>query len=158
MLEMRPLLLTFFLAILAGLASARQDIIPVPAAGARAEWVATQKKNNPKDFAARYGGIDLGDGVNEKEAETIAKLFFYSTGWSCGAVSKPKKVEDRWKSEVVYGFAATPMNPIWVNAQSGSVWQEGGDRIDDVRVLLLRSKRSRSRSTEPLTRREFQPS
>jgi hypothetical protein len=115
-----------------------------------------QKTNNLKGFAARYGGIDLADGVDEKEAEAIAKLFFYSTGFSCGVVSQPKKVGDRWKSEVTYGYAATPINPIWVDVQSGSVWQDGGDRIDDVGVLLrtAATREAEAGTGQPATRPE----
>lgn len=126
----------FLFFILAEVASAQETVIPTPAAGARADWVATRKKNDPKSFAARYGWIDVGDGVDDKESEAIAALFFYSTGSQCGVVSKPNKVGYRWKSEAALGPFATPMKPIWVDAKTGAVWQEGGDRIEDVGALL----------------------
>ncbi|MCX6952240.1 MAG: hypothetical protein NTV51_08745 [Verrucomicrobia bacterium] len=123
--------------LVAGCATTRQTVMPASIGGmSRADWVAWQKKEDPKGFAVRYGWIDVTDGVDQKEAGAIADFYFHSTGWMCGAVSEAKRVGDRWKSEFSWGYSGARINPLWVDAKTGAVWQEGGDRIHDVTSLI----------------------
>src|SRR4051794_15876530 len=95
----------------------------------RVDWVRWAKINDAKNFATRYGWINFTDGIDQGEALAIANLYFHSTGDLCGMVFEPKKVGEKWNCRFALGYAGSPQKPIWVDAKTGSVWQEGGDRI-----------------------------
>jgi hypothetical protein len=134
---MKPIVYALVLLLSFGCAAPQQLGVPESIPGLqRADWVAWQKKEDAKAFAVRYGWIDIADGVDQKEAWAISDLYFQSTGWMCGSVFEPKKIGRKWRSEFALGYEGRRSKPIWVDALTGAVWQDGGDRIDDIVALL----------------------
>ena len=111
--------------------------LPGPIDGcSRSEWIAKVKRDDPRHFAFQYGWIDQAGGIDANEAAAIANLYFRSSGVLCGAIVSQKKIGRRWRFECGIGYGGDRVQPIWVDATTGAVWQSGGERIEDIWTLL----------------------
>lgn len=69
--------------------------------------------------------VDLGDGVDRREAERIALKYFDEFHGSCGGLELSKETAKAWFFRAMVGFAAMPMPDIVVLKDGSTVSQRG---------------------------------
>ncbi|MFH1371995.1 MAG: hypothetical protein ABII09_12020 [Planctomycetota bacterium] len=76
--------------------------------------------------------INMSDGVNENEAETLADVYFCRfTPSSCGGIGRPVDKQDYWDVPVAIGYAAQPWGVIVVDKQTAKMSWEHGPTIKE---------------------------
>jgi hypothetical protein len=71
--------------------------------------------------------VDVSDGVDEREAESIAWAYFTGFVSGCGGPNRATLVDDEWIIPASLGYAGRPMeSPIRIDTKTGTVSQLGG--------------------------------
>jgi hypothetical protein len=139
--------LVFVALLISGCAT--DNVAVLPASRPVFESIVRHKRDDPKHFSFLYGWIDLSDGANAEEALAIAQLYFDNMLRLEGALVDQKRVRGNWRFQGGVGYGGTPIRPIWVDAKTGSVWQEGGERIDHIAELLRSEPNQMPEPTPP---------
>lgn len=69
--------------------------------------------------------VNVEDGINRSEAESIASAYFSGFVGACGGTDEGLLVSGEWVVPASFGMAGNPMAPIRVNAKTGAVSQLG---------------------------------
>jgi hypothetical protein len=117
----------------------------------RRKWVIEQAEGRGADsFSSDYAWVIAAKSIGSKEATQLAYLFFYSTRTMGGYFDEPVRDGDIFKltfhSELgpVVGF------PIFVDAKTGSAWQEGQkERVDMLSLIKLFIKHRKEDQKKP---------
>ena len=79
--------------------------------------------------------IEAIDGINQSEAYTIAKAFFWSNISGCGFPLEPTSERNYWVSQTLIGVAGLPGNRILIDKKTGAVtW---GDKAKSITLEEL---------------------
>jgi len=79
--------------------------------------------------ARRLNAINVEDGIDEEEADTIAEMYFEMHLGDCGGPQRPTKVGRSWTSIVNFGLLGEPLStPIKIDARTGGVQGPDGPR------------------------------
>ena len=73
----------------------------------------------------QFDRIDLADGIDAREADLLASLYFQRHVGSCGANFPAIKKGNRWHAETLAGPAGHPQPEITVHAKTGVVRMKG---------------------------------
>ena len=88
------------------------------------------------DFDALQN-VEVSDGINQSEAYTIAKAFFWSNISGCGFPDEPTSENNFWVSKTRIGYAGIPGESIFINKETGTItW---GDKTKPVTLEELRT-------------------
>ena len=91
------------------------------------------------DFDALQN-VEVSDGINQSEAYTIAKAFFWSNISGCGFPDEPTSENNFWVSKTRIGYAGIPGESIFINKETGTItW---GDKIKTVTLEELKKSKS----------------
>jgi len=87
---------------------------------------------NPSEIMSRaYSKVNLGDGVDKKEAAVLADNYFKAHISACGATSlNPIDKGNLWEIETKIGFAATPYDPIIIDKKTGKITCSRGPAVE----------------------------
>jgi hypothetical protein len=120
----------------------------------RREWVVKQAEGDGAWLFARdYEWILTSTVIAEKEATQLAYLFFYSTGTIGGYFDDPRKNAGVFMFRFHSEMGPTEGFPVFVDAKSGVVWQEGqtekSDMLALIRLFAVRRKNPPNQALEP---------
>lgn len=101
----------------------------------RKAWVRDQKKRDRSRFDAEYGSVLAAKKIEAKEAMQLGYLFFYSSGNLCGYLDNPRLTDRVWQLDFFPGFPPAGGDPVFVDAQTGEVWQAGQKKCDALALL-----------------------
>lgn len=81
-------------------------------------------RHDLEDFLAE---VDVSDGIDKREAESIASAYFSGFVGACGGPDKAALVDGEWVIPASFGYAGRRMDsPIRIDAKTGAVGQFGG--------------------------------
>jgi len=69
--------------------------------------------------------VNVDDGINQIEAESIASAYFSGFVGACGGTGEGVLVNGEWVVPASFGMAGNAMAPIRVNAKTGAISQYG---------------------------------
>lgn len=91
------------------------------------------------DFVA-LKKVDAADGINQSEAYTITKAFFWSKISGCGFPDEPTSEDSFWVSKTRIGYAGISGESIFINKETGAItW---GDKTKTVTLEELKKMKS----------------
>jgi hypothetical protein len=100
---------------------------------------ATQKRRPDPSRLERMASIDARDGIDAREASTIAGIYFETFVAEAGWTDPPARVGELWRATVRWGMNGQPRpDPIEVDARTGAVQMKGHLRLADVAELEAR--------------------
>ena len=105
----------------------------------RRNWIREQKKLDRLNFDASYSWLPAAGQIGEKEALRIAYLFFLSADGGCGGINNGVLTDGVWRFDFRPGLQPRPDFhgfPIFVDAKTGQVWQEGQKTKVDAFALI----------------------
>jgi hypothetical protein len=77
--------------------------------------------------------INISDGVDQEEAETLAHVYFWRfspTGGGSG-VFQPVDMQNYWNAPVVFGYAGQPWGSIKIDKKTARMSWEHGPVVED---------------------------
>jgi len=87
--------------------------------------------------------VEASDGINQSEAYTIAKAFFWSKISGCGFPDDSVSQNSFWVSKTRIGYAGVPGESIYINKETGTItW---GDKTKTVTLEELKKTNSNFR-------------
>jgi hypothetical protein len=114
----------------------------------RRQWVIKQAEGPGAGMFSRdYEWVLTSKSIGPKEARQLAYLFFYSIGRMGGYFDDPVAEGGRFKLRFHSELGPTEGPPVFVDARTGSAWQEGQkEKIDMLSLIRLFVE---SRKAEP---------
>ena len=77
-----------------------------------------RQETETKKLKAKLLKINVSDGINKREADTIAQAYFHKHV-GCGYYQKISDVGDYWKVEGLFGRGAQPIEGFVINKATG---------------------------------------
>jgi hypothetical protein len=98
---------------------------------------ATPYTDHARELESQMRQVVLEDGINESEANVIARSYFHRFGPGCGGVADVFEDDKFWVGRTAVGVAGIPTpEPIRIDKQTGRVtWGADDPTIDDPRKL-----------------------
>jgi hypothetical protein len=117
----------------------------------RRQWVIKQAKGPCAwMFSRDYEWVLTSKSLGPKEARQLAYLFFYSTGTVGGYFDDPVAEGSRFRLRFHSELGPTEGPPVFVDAQSGSAWQEGQkEKVDMLSLIRLFVESRKDESKTP---------
>jgi hypothetical protein len=79
-----------------------------------------------------FKDINVSDGVNEKESEVLADVYFKRFSPSaCGGIGRPVDLQDYWDVPAAIGIAGQPWGSIKIDKKTARMSWENGPTIED---------------------------
>lgn len=79
--------------------------------------------------------VEVSDGINQFEAYTIAKAFFWSNISGCGFTDEPTSENNFWVSKTRIGYAGIPVESIFINKETGTItWGDKTVALEELRA------------------------
>lgn len=86
--------------------------------------------NSSEAMKEAYSKIKLDDGIDKEEAFTLASAYFDAYISGCGAASRdPIDRGAKWEVKTVFGYAAQPYEPIFIDKKTGTITCAKGPTI-----------------------------
>ena len=82
-----------------------------------------------KKMAETYNSITLEDGIDPKEASLLADVYFTAYISGCGGTDKPVDIGHAWEIKTVFGVAAQPYAPVFIDKKTGTITCDKGPTI-----------------------------
>jgi hypothetical protein len=93
----------------------------------------TTLRNNSPEAKERmeqaYAKVELDNGINKGDASALADVYFHAYISGCGAIGETIDSGDTWEVKTVFGYAATPFAPIFVEKKTGKITCAKGPTI-----------------------------
>lgn len=88
-----------------------------------------ERANKLKNAASK---VVVADGINEKEAAVLAANYYWMyIGIGCGGSGPAIDKGDYWEIDVRVGYAATRIEPIRIEKNTGRISRAGGPTIEN---------------------------
>jgi hypothetical protein len=83
-------------------------------------------------------GIDVSDGISQREADGIASAYFYGYLGACGGPEEGKLINGEWVVTILEGFGGRRnASPIRINATTGAIHYDHGPSFSGYRSFRL---------------------
>lgn len=96
--------------------------------------------DNTKPYAPQFDSIRLDDGIDAREADLLATIYFLKHEGLCGANDPVVRRGSLWRAGTMVGPSGHPHPDITIHSKSGVVRQRGNPRSappwEDLRVSV----------------------
>jgi hypothetical protein len=83
---------------------------------------ANKSPNAEESVKEAYSKIKLDDGIDKKEASILADVYFNVYISGCGGTSgDPIDQGNKWEIKTLFGYAAQPYDPIFIDKATGTI-------------------------------------